>query len=122
MDFKIEELILDKLLEDIETYPISKDGCACGEYVFKLKDNLFLSVYRSCRKSGSTPGNNLWHIHNIEFYENALVLIEKYNEIEYLSYIELDKEISINLNENQKSQITNKFKKVTEETWGVKER
>ena len=45
-------------------YTCITDGCLCGDWEVKLSEDLFLTLYRSCRKSNSTPNGQQWAIDN----------------------------------------------------------
>lgn len=69
----------DHVIEDIrDNGYFVNEGCACGDFFYQLSDSLWLNVYRSCRKSSGTPGDKLWHLHEIQFYDDV-----KFNYFEY---------------------------------------
>lgn len=111
MSLKIKEEYLTELLKSIEEFKIGFDteGCACGKIEFKLNEDLYLSVYRSCRKSSMTPDDKLWHIEEIEFYSKP------YDEFDYP---EEPSPINIRLNKEQEELILKKLKDVSVEIWG----
>jgi hypothetical protein len=98
----------------------TSDGCACGDFTYRLDDKLWLTVYRSCRKSSMTPDEKLWQLHDIQFYDNVEFY---YFERDGITYVDDIKEYG-NLLENVK---LNKFDEqllyqslsiITKETWG----
>lgn len=109
----IKEEYFRKILNDIKAYKIGFDaegGCACGRIEIELGDNLFLSVYRSCRKSGSAPNNKLWNIEEIEFYPKPYDTYYDHNEV--------PQTIDIRLNNEQEIELINILKLVSTEIWG----
>jgi hypothetical protein len=114
----IKEDIFEKILEN----PVfTCDGCACGEVVYPLNENLHIYVYRSCRKSSMTPDEKLWHIHEIYFYKNANYIYHTNNDdIEYLDYVEVEDEDyleNVRLNPEQENILIERLKEVSKDLW-----
>lgn len=86
----------------------AEGGCACGRLEIKLSDHLYLSVYRSCRKSNSTPDDKLWNIESVEFHKQSFDQIED-------GYPE---EVKMKLDKEQEYILIDALRKVTEEDWG----
>jgi hypothetical protein len=105
-----------KALEDNDLYFIT-DGCACGYIDIELNDNLYLHIYRTCRRSGNTPDKKLWQIHEFAFYDRAYgedtEALEEDGEI---------KKLDFKLNENQSKLLIEKLKKITLDIWGYEYR
>lgn len=121
MTIKIKENEFVNLLKYINDHDFHIDGCACGDFVYKLDDRLFLTVYRSCRKSNNTPNHKLWEIHGIQFYDNVEEVYEEFTDGsgKYLECYEFHKELkNIKLNEEQKEIIIDNLKRKTAEYWG----
>lgn len=95
-----------ELLIDIKKKGFTSDGCECGEYGYKLNENLYLFAYRSCRKSGNTPDYSRWKIHDIEFYTNLNFYKD---EIE----CEPEDKIEIMLDKNQEKIVMNRLRRVS---------
>lgn len=74
MAMKIKDDYFTNILLAIKDHTLyfDTDGCACGDFEIKLNEDLYLSVSRSCRKSGSTPDDKWWHIHEIRFHNQSL--------------------------------------------------
>lgn len=95
------------------------DGCACGDFVYQLEDKLWLSVYRSCRKSSMTPDEKLWHLHEVVFYESVMFDYYTYNGeekidsiAEFGTYLE-----ELKLNEEDQKELMEMLKEKTKEHW-----
>lgn len=43
-------------------YTCVTDGCLCGDWEIKLKDDLYLILHRGCRKSSATPKDLRWYV------------------------------------------------------------
>lgn len=93
----------------------AEGGCACGRLEVKLSEQLYMSVYRSCRKSSSTPDNQLWHIDGFEFHTRTYDAF--YDEEE--SDFEM---INMKLNEEQEKELIELLEEVTIDMWGEKYR
>ena len=111
MPLTIKEDYFNEILRKIKNHTIGfdVDGCACGRLEIKLNENLYLSIYRSCRKSSTTPNEKLWHIENFEFYSNP------YDQFDYPDE---PRPINIRLNQEQEDILMNKLREVTNEIWG----
>lgn len=111
MMLRIKDEYFNNVIDSIKNRTLNFDaegGCACGRIEVKLSDHLFLSVYRSCRKSNSTPDNKLWIIEGVEFHKQSFDHIED-------SYPE---EIKMKLNKEQEYILIDTLRTVTEEDWG----
>jgi len=97
-----------------------QDGCACGDFYYQLSENLWITVYRSCRKSSNTDDERLWQLHDVVFYDD---LEFSYYEKEGKRYIDciydygtpLD---NAKLNENDKEKLFDILKQESREKWG----
>ena len=114
MAIVIKEHVLGDILQHIEKYGFTADGCDCGEWAYQLEKDLFLMAYRSCRKSGGTPEEKLWHISDLEFYKKVAV------NPDYLE-AEPENKTEMKLNRIQYEIIMNKLKKVSVEETGYLE-
>ena len=120
MAIKIKSEALTDILESISRHDFYTDGCACGDWGYRLNEHLHMYVYRSCRKSNNIPDEKLWHIHDIHFYkrlnycsdsEGNIIEIEVYDEDEdYLENTKLDTQ--------QSEIIIRALKNKTKEVWG----
>ena len=112
MNIKLKEDALVKLLDDIEKYGFTADGCNCGEYAYQLDENLHILFYRSCHKASGTPDDKWWHMHNAEFYRNIDYSYEEHDgdvyRIECWSEEE-DKINNVNLDKKQLEIIKSKL-------------
>lgn len=68
----INENKLNKLKEALnKPYCFEADGCDCGDFTFELEKNIYLYIYRSCRKSSGTPEGMQWKIHEPSLSERV---------------------------------------------------
>jgi hypothetical protein len=96
-EYIISEYNLNNLKKALDVpYCFDCDGCNCGGFTFKLEENLYFSIYRSCHKSSSTPNNMSWKLH--EPYISSKHIEENGNE--YFSSVD-----DLDLNEEQKKQL-----------------
>jgi hypothetical protein len=96
-------------------------GCACGEWGYKLYDNLYMFVYRSCGKSSDTPIEKRWHIHDIQFYSNITYRFYKYKGKKRLDYIKVNEKErleNVKLDKQQEKLIMQKLREISLEQWG----
>ncbi|MFE6075582.1 hypothetical protein ACFVQB_14015 [Paenibacillus sp. NPDC057886] len=108
---KIKDEYFENIVNSINNralYFDAEGGCACGRVEVKLSEHLFLSVYRSCRKSSSTPNDKLWHIESAEFHRQSFDFIED-------GYPE---EVKMKLDKEQERILINALRVQTQEVWG----
>lgn len=108
---RIKDEYFNKIINSINNRTLNFDtegGCACGRLEIKLSNQLYLSVYRSCRKSNTTPSDKLWHIEGIEFHRQSFDHIED----------EYPEEAKMKLDKEQEYILINALRTVTEEDWG----
>lgn len=116
MKLTLKEDFLQDVLKHIDKWGFSSEGCACGEWGLPIYENLHINVYRTCRKSSSTPDHKLWEIHDIQFYKTAEYFYNTYNGNRYLDYIGTEQEDlieNVKLDLKQKELIINKLREVT---------
>lgn len=96
------------------------DGCACGDFVYQLGDNLWINVYRSCRKSSNTPDEKLWELHDINFYNNIIFSHYENNGQKHIDTIsEFGKHLkNVKLKKTDKKRLYKILKEITKKTWG----
>ncbi|WP_145413479.1 hypothetical protein [Paenibacillus xylanexedens] len=112
---RIKDDYFRNIIESINNRTLNFDaegGCACGRVEVKLSDHLYLSVYRSCRKSNTTPNDKLWHIEGVEFFKKP------FDEFED----EYPEEVKMKLDKEQEYILIDALKIVTEEDWGEENR
>lgn len=100
-----------KIISSIKDRTLNFDtegGCACGRVEVKLNNHLYLSVYRSCRKSNSTPSDKLWCIEGVELHRQSFDHVED-------GYPE---EVKMKLDKEQEYILIDALRAVTEEDWG----
>lgn len=90
----------------------AEGGCACGRLEIKLSDHLYLSVYRSCRKSNSTPDDKLWNIESVEFYDKPFDEFEE----------ECPNSVMMKLDKVQEAELIDLLKETTRVAWGEENR
>lgn len=107
----IKQKAFEQIVSDIKNNKLNFDaegGCACGRLEVKLNEQLYTSVYRSCRKSNSIPDNKLWNIEDVEFHLQSFENIDEFY---------LDK-VDIKLNSWQQEELIEVLKEVSKESWG----
>lgn len=60
-------------------YTCITDGCMCGEWEVKLADDIYLTLYRSCRKANATPMGEQWNIDS-SVYVYSIQLCDKWKD------------------------------------------
>ena len=108
-------------LKDIkENGHFTCDGCACGDFTYKLNDNLWLSIYRSCRKANGTPNDKLWHLDEIEFYDDIKFSYYQRDGKTYIDDIEKYGSLveNVKLHKEDEEFIYNHLRHLTKEIWG----
>lgn len=108
---RIKEDYFRNILNSIKDRTLNFDaegGCACGRLEIKLSDHLYLSVYRSCRKSNSTPDDKLWNIESVEFYDKPFDELEEDYPIS----------VKMKLDKAQEAELIGLLTETTREVWG----
>jgi hypothetical protein len=108
---RIKEDYFKNIIDSIKDRALNFDaegGCACGRLEIKLSDHLYLSLYRSCRKSNSTPNDQLWHIENVEFHKQSFDHFED----------DHPEEVKMKLDKTQETELIELLKEITKEAWG----
>ena len=83
----------------------NSDGCGCGYFTYKLNDQLWISVYRSCRKSSMTPDEKLWQLHDVDFYEDVSFSYYSYEGEKHIDDVEGFGEYITNAKLNKKDEV-----------------
>ncbi|WP_091017667.1 MULTISPECIES: hypothetical protein [Paenibacillus] len=112
---RIKEDYFRNIINSIKDRTLNFDtegGCACGRLEIKLSDHLYLSVYRSCRKSNSTPDDKLWNIESVEFYDKPFDEFEE----------DYPTSVKMKLDKEQEYILIDALRAVTEEDWGEENR
>lgn len=108
---KIKENYFKNIINSIENGTFNFDaegGCACGRLAIKLSDQLYLCVYRSCRKSNSTPDDKFWNIDSVKFYDKPFdELAEDYPN-----------SVKMKLDKTQEAELIGLLKEATNKAWG----
>lgn len=65
-------------------YCFEADGCDCGEFNFKIEENVYIYINRSCRKSNQTPEDMKWKLHKVKLAEKVEEEFDKYYELKDL--------------------------------------
>jgi len=113
-------ILKNSVIEDIKnTAKFTVDGCACGDFAYQIDTNLWITFYRSCRKSSGTPDNKLWHIHEVEFYDDVKFSYYVRDGVRYIDQVEGygNKLDNYRLNTEQEMVIMKHLKKITKEHW-----
>lgn len=108
---RIKDEYFKNIIDSIKNRKLDFDaegGCACGRVEVKLSEHLYLSVYRSCRKSSSTPDDKLWHIESVEFHKQSFDYIED----------EYPEEVKMKLDKEQEYILIDALRVQTQEVWG----
>lgn len=97
-----------------------QDGCACGDFYYKLGERLWLTVYRSCRKSNNTPDHKLWELHEVVFYDEVTF---SYYERDGKRHVDGISEFgacleNVKMNLNDQQTLYSILKKMTKESYG----
>lgn len=100
-----------------EIYFDAEGGCACGRLEVQLNEQLYMSVYRSCRKSSSTPDNKWWHIDEFEFHNKPYALYDEDKDEDSDFQI-----TNLYLSKEQAGELIELLKKLTTEDWGIEYR
>lgn len=111
----IKQKAFDQILSSIKSGEINFDaegGCACGRLEIKLNEQLYMSGYRSCRKSSSTPDNKWLHIDGFDFHTESYDIFDEDGE----SNFEI---INLQLNKEQEQELIAALKELTIESWGT---
>lgn len=117
MNIKLKPKALRDILTDMRKHGFTSEGCACGEYAYQLDKNLWLTIYRGCKKSALCPNEKWWHVNDIEFYKHVDVRVHKgYNDCEYRT-VEWDEEgdliKNVKLDKHQSEVILLRARRVT---------
>lgn len=113
--------IKNDVFEDIKkNNAFECDGCACGDFYYQLNDKLWITVYRSCRKSSMTPDEKLWQLHDVVFYDNIEF---DYFERDGKKYVDVISNFgncleNVKLNKDDKEKLFIILKNKTKEIWG----
>lgn len=115
---KIKDVAFELLINHFFDNGFATDGCACGDFCFKLDEELYINFYRGCRKSSSCPSGKWWHINSAKFYKDVKFYRNEENVI--VDYdIEHDSElISMKLDARQEAYLLRIMRKRTEEVYG----
>ncbi|WP_440109952.1 hypothetical protein [Paenibacillus sp. QZ-Y1] len=108
---RIKDDYFKHIIDSIKDRTLNFDaegGCACGRLEIKLSDHLYLSVYRSCRKSNSTPDDKLWNIESVEFFDKSF---DEFAE-------DYPNSVKMKLDKTQETELIELLKETTRETWG----
>lgn len=114
----IKQKAFEQIVLGIKSNHINFDaegGCACGRLEVKLNEQLYMSAYRSCRKSSSTPDNKLWHIDEFEFHTDSYESFHNAFHNDEESDFEI---IDMKLNEEQEKELIELLKDITADSWG----
>lgn len=114
----IKQKAFEQIVLGIKNNQINFDaegGCACGRLEVKLNEQLYMSVHRSCRKSSSTPDNQLWNIDKFEFHTTPY---DAYYDEEDSTF----EMINMKLNKEQEKELIELLEEVTIDIWGEKYR
>lgn len=116
MKIKLKQDELRKLLKDLKQNKFTADGgCACGEYAYQLDENLWLAIYRGCKKSCYTPNNKWWKVNDIEFYKHVDVHTHNHTGYPYrtIEWNEEDLIHNVKLDWQQEMLIIQRAKRIT---------
>ena len=117
MKITLKPEVFRHILKDIKQYKFTSDGCACGEYAYQLDNNLWLTIYRGCKKSYTCPDNKWWHVNDIQFYKHVEVRTHRgYDDYKYRT-VEWDEEEdlleNVKLDKHQSEIIIQRARRVT---------
>lgn len=111
----------EEVFRDIEENgTFTADGCACGSFVYKLTDEIWIHVDRSCRKSNYTSDEKLWHLREVDLYKNIKCYYDNHNGLEFLSDVDLDDDLIIKnarIKQSDEARLIEVLKKITKECY-----
>jgi len=112
-EIQLTEMEMQFLLKDIRRKRFHMDGCRCGTYAVQLRDDLGISFYRTCHKSGGISADKFWHIDDAEFYQHIEPDMQTYKGNTYLDgYIE-EELFPYTLNKEQSKRLMNRLKRIS---------
>lgn len=108
-------------MKDIEeNVTFFSEGCACGDFAYKLHENLWITVYRSCRKGSMTDDDKFWQLQDIVFTDKVEFEYFEKDGQRFVDYIDVTGEELENykLNPSQREWLYEILKRKSTEQWG----